>query len=1358
MVKKSHKSARRPQPPSQHSVELTPADIRRIREKLRLSQVEAGEILGGGPRAFTKYENGTIKPAAAVNNILRLLDASPTALATLAGKRVSPIEHQGTGPLEVSGEHIAALSDRRLTTLLQRLLATEAQSGRLPMDGIVVAANITVGDGGEDGRIEWIGGPERTAYLPSRLSQFQLKATEISPAEAGAEVLTADGQIKPMVRAALESGGTYIMICSRRYNMKQITKRIDRIGKTLGDWGLTVKREQIQFRDASQIAQWANASPAVAAWILEQTQPGLVGPFRDWTHWAGRFEHHSSPWVPDSRLEPFRARLRSLVTPEQGVARVVGLSGVGKSRLTLEALGPTHEEERCGILLSALVLYAVESEAGSTSIKTVVQNLADSGVRAVVVIDRCVKETHDHVAAMAKWAGSRLSLITIDHEVPRRDVSNDTLLVEPADKAVINALLEAVAPNLPRDDHERLLRFSSGFPQMARLLGQVWLSDGSIASASNDALVDRIVLGRTSFDRHLLKDASMLLSTFGLVGAKAPLNDLSDLAPLSRNNRTADDLRAAFDDLSARGVAQYRGRLLTLQPRPIALALAEQQWRQWSPARWDDVLVGTIPAQLRKNAVRQLALLNDRAIAAEVVWHVCRHDGVFETLAGLRNEANAYVLAYLAEVDAQLVLSCLERLLAPLAESELRAIDGTVRRQLVRSLEAIAFNASTFERSALLLFRLALEENEKWSNNATGQFKGLFPALSGNTEADGVSRLRLLDELIRRNDPLEMPLVVETLANAAATRSQARIVGPEIQGSRPALEPWRPKFWRDYWDYAIACIDRLVALGMRSDEVGNLARRAVGNDLRTLISAGLVEHVERWTKEITKVRPYWPEALESLSDVLQYDKKGLRDGEEAQVRALIAALTPETLPDRVRFLVTDMPWDFPSDEDLDFEERGRRQVEAVQQLVGDLLKEPDTIRSVLPQLSKEEQRTAFVFGMSLAQLSENPLEWMDPIRNAYLAVPKKQRNHGVLVGYFAQLAKTHPETIAQFKRSALNSMDFAGPLVDLCASMGLDEQDVDLVREGLRRETIPPHLLSSWAGGGVLAKLPASAVRPLFDDLLVMNDVAYSVALLLMGMYIHGAPHRLEDFRSQVKQAATNVHRRGQKPGSHSDAHHFEVVMKWLLGKGWNDADARVVALTLAKQLALHSDRDSEKLIAPLLPKLLSEFAPIVWPVLSQVIGSNRKQAWKLEHILGDKYVNQDKRPPLLSLPEDILFAWCHALPAVGPAFVARVAPVLTTQNLDASSRDLHPMMHRLLNEFGDQEGMLQALAANMYTFEWSGTLSAYFALYQEPLQSLLTHPTGKVRRWAQDMLTEFEQQIKHANDRDKEREAAWEI
>jgi HTH-type transcriptional regulator/antitoxin MqsA len=62
---------------------LTPEEIRRIRKKLRLSQESAGLLIGGGPRAFQKYETGNLLPSRAISSALVLLDHNPEALAVL---------------------------------------------------------------------------------------------------------------------------------------------------------------------------------------------------------------------------------------------------------------------------------------------------------------------------------------------------------------------------------------------------------------------------------------------------------------------------------------------------------------------------------------------------------------------------------------------------------------------------------------------------------------------------------------------------------------------------------------------------------------------------------------------------------------------------------------------------------------------------------------------------------------------------------------------------------------------------------------------------------------------------------------------------------------------------------------------------------------------------------------------------------------------------------------------------------------------------------------------------------------------------------------------------------------------------
>ncbi|SDP36134.1 type II toxin-antitoxin system MqsA family antitoxin [Selenomonas ruminantium] len=62
---------------------LLPNDIRSIRKKLKLTQVQAGTILGGGKKAFQKYESGEILPSRAISNLLKLLSLQPNLLKSL---------------------------------------------------------------------------------------------------------------------------------------------------------------------------------------------------------------------------------------------------------------------------------------------------------------------------------------------------------------------------------------------------------------------------------------------------------------------------------------------------------------------------------------------------------------------------------------------------------------------------------------------------------------------------------------------------------------------------------------------------------------------------------------------------------------------------------------------------------------------------------------------------------------------------------------------------------------------------------------------------------------------------------------------------------------------------------------------------------------------------------------------------------------------------------------------------------------------------------------------------------------------------------------------------------------------------
>lgn len=66
---------------------LEPDEIRRIRKKLGLTQTIAGELIGGGPRAFQKYETGDLLPSRAICSALLLLDYAPGGLEAIKLRR-----------------------------------------------------------------------------------------------------------------------------------------------------------------------------------------------------------------------------------------------------------------------------------------------------------------------------------------------------------------------------------------------------------------------------------------------------------------------------------------------------------------------------------------------------------------------------------------------------------------------------------------------------------------------------------------------------------------------------------------------------------------------------------------------------------------------------------------------------------------------------------------------------------------------------------------------------------------------------------------------------------------------------------------------------------------------------------------------------------------------------------------------------------------------------------------------------------------------------------------------------------------------------------------------------------------------
>ena len=770
--------------------QLTPDNIRAIRKRLGLTQEQAGRLLGGGPRAFTRYENGTLKPRTSALNLLRVLDEFPQALLVLGADDVRTTNSVSFSPFEVEADTIASLNSDVFTKLVKRLLYAESKVHKLSEAEIHVASNINAPDGGEDGRISWEAGAERTRFLPSRFCQFQMKAAKISPADAAKDVLSEDGNVKEMIRSVLEQRGNYIMVCTHQYNQQMIEARQRRILKTLSEAGLAVTDQQIIFRGGDQIADWVNAYPTVALWVKEQAGLGTLGGFNTWDHWRSRSEHNVVPWAKDPRLDALCLSFQEIVTKPKKILRLIGSSGVGKSRLCLEALGRLGRNNFTGRLLRDSVMYAAQPELNLGVIIDVIDKLARFGGPAIVVVDNCDAKTHQTLVSMVLRKDSQLSLITIDCEIPAH-LSAEAILIDEAPETVMESIVAGFTGELSSVDRYRLMTLSRGFPlfaiQIAKEIqtAREYGTEPQFVYPAEDRLIEEFVCGRNSTDRELMLKSAQLIAALGSIRIETAEANYSGnqmgvtaeeylcgVAKLGRG-MTWEDLYVGIQKLIQRNVAKRRGGLVTIEPRPIAIRLALLQWIEWSPQKWYMVLSGDVCTNLSTSAAERLAELNTMEVAHKVVEYISQEDGVFSNQGDhIISPRGVSVVSALAEIKPDVVAELIERSLDRL--DDICRLDRSIQSSLVQALSKIAFHSETFKIGARLLLRLTGIEPEFLKTGASDSFTKLFTPAVGRTEADGSARLQFIDEVAQINAPAQLDFIVDALMEGCMIGKHSR--------------------------------------------------------------------------------------------------------------------------------------------------------------------------------------------------------------------------------------------------------------------------------------------------------------------------------------------------------------------------------------------------------------------------------------------------------------------------------------------------------------------------------------------------------------------------------------------------------
>lgn len=584
----------------------------------------------------------------------------------------------------ITAKHIIALEDFQLVELLLKLLNLESIRNEQPISGVSVPLNITVGDGGMDASVDWQTDPKVFDWIPNKKTIFQIKATRMGPADCEKEITTYNKKtktvnLKSMVKEAIDEDRTYVLFYSKQaLNKKQIAQRITSMRKGIKK-GKNSKHKtyKILIYDANKISNWTNLFPQAVTFVHECNGISKPIQFETWSSWHNR-EEYSEEFVENDILMKYIEQIRTTLGTRRQTMRLIGLSGLGKTRLVHEALKPVKDAtNKNKHALSDLVIY-YNAAPVAINIADYVIDFCSRGCRGILVVDNCDSVLHERIAGEVKRVNSNLSLLTIDNNPEEESRIEQTLKLNSDDYInIVPQLLKKLFPGMGEDDIARIADFADGFPLVAVLLAKDRNNKNiNIGRLNDDEFMKRMLGGISDKDTLNVIRACAIFSQLGfddeLAVQRRFVASNSLLSKLSGDDQVKQQrFFEICQRFVKRGVLDRRGRYIYVKPKPLALRLAADWWEECPPEYVIQVLEGVASVDLAKNFCEQMRMLDFLPKAKEVTRQLCGETAPFGQAKVLNSEMGSLLFRSLVEVNPQATIEALEQVFGNWSRDEI---------------------------------------------------------------------------------------------------------------------------------------------------------------------------------------------------------------------------------------------------------------------------------------------------------------------------------------------------------------------------------------------------------------------------------------------------------------------------------------------------------------------------------------------------------------------------------------------------------------------------------------------------------------------------------------------------------------
>jgi hypothetical protein len=1220
-------------------------------------------------------------------------------------------------PLSVTAADVASLSPADFVRLINHLARREAlEKSPSAIVNTTVATNIP--DEGIDGTAYCEEG-EPTQYLPALDVVWQSKAGDRLTPPRFAKEIAPGGALRPSIRAAFERGGAYVIYIAADMTPDQKEKAL----RAMRTYVPSKFHGHIHVVAGDDIAAWASRDLWARTYLIRsagRNGPGTLIAFEEWER------RLKNPYVLPEEHRVEAEKLRTALEMPGAAYRVGGTPGIGKTRFVLEAV---RELPHAG---HRVVYYDARPFEEHRALLDGIQNWRQLNVSGVLVLDNCDSALHQEISNAI--SGSRICAVTICEK--REGKPNFELNELP--REVIQQILVQSSEQPNHHAIHIAIRYAEGWPSIAlRVYEAIKNGDEDASTLTDEMLTRRLV--------HLTGEADELavlraLSIFDHVGFRENVAGqwkiVRDLVTNDVKERRFREIAWEYEKL---GIVRSHGRFWRVGPPPLAIRLVKEWLDQTSPDVLDN-LFATLPDDMQHAIGARLEEISTPA-AVDIVTKLLTK-GRFGQPDHIFTREGSHMLTSLAKVAPRPTVDALQNAIFD-SGVDLASISRNEGRQnLVFALEYIAFHEDCFKDAARCLLALARAENGDNSNNATGTLAKFFSIQGSQTEAPPALRYNIIEKTLMYSDNDTIDTAAKILATMLSDRGGYITLGPEIQGGRPPLVEWRPKYWQEIFDYWASGVGYCIQLAQLGEIGRTAARRAFADSLITLVRHRQWDSVKKGLEELKGGA--WPKAIDHLTWLVRVGLQGYDKADVAEAEKLLELVQPDTLDSTIEVRLINPPREMYEDENGQF--RNYADDRAKEFARGTLA--DGTLQYVLNRIAARRSGQIIVYGITLAQEHPSPESLTTMALDAYRDAPKP-RSDLTLLGIFSVLAENKPELCQQLFDVIAADQDLVDLLPVVSTVPFATDRDVRRLVEAYRSEALGEPREMAFMGKR-FSRASTENVRELVAALIERKYFSAVFELLTYGL---GSSKPYLDLYARAIVAADVINNELPQAVDYSV---LEKARKLIEGGDIVFASAVASAL-MDRALADHAIWERER-GSDLWPTLLKHGGETVWCQFQQRFSAiAERERWRL--LSGLQYRRQggvDHRLALEEIGQERLIEFARQYPDDVPAFLARdgnavsVEARLLPEGAEENVR-VSGLFVKLLDEFGERDDVLGALGNGLNSFVSVGPRAPYYARRLQLIESIPTFDRPKLESWKRKLRADFEAERKRAGIHDEE-------